>query len=304
MKEKLESSSVSEGPSTLWRQKVAKEEWVSTFMGDDPRDPERITENQEIMEGRIRGLGELMKDADFWWQLDGGMNISAKKGEFFRVHGDIDISLMEEDLEKAEKYLAERGYGFFFYYRNDSEGEDGSRSFRRVGATGLLGEMRFTHEEETRPKLGERIAAFDRETGKIRNDAGLVAADLSLVGRSSTGEYIGRMGTVLPDEWMHGTRESFKGVELNLSYPARFMFNKIFFSRFYDEGDIKEYAAMGVLTLHDVDEIERVAADCFEKEGAFAGGESAEKRERIAKRIAYAKDMLVKLREWVTKAQH
>ncbi len=299
MKEQIEELPKPEGPHAKWRQDVKREEWISTSMGDNPEDPGQIEQNREVMDARIKGLGEVMKDADFWWQLDGGMNISAQEGEYVRVHADIDISLKSEELEKAEEYLKERGYGFFVTYKRDREGEDGSRVFRRVGAADLLREDMLTGEEKDR-HVSDRIAAIDDPTGKIRNDAGFVSADLAIVERDSDGHYRGRLGVVMPDEWMAGRRIEFKGVEINLSHPARFMFNKIIWDRPHDRRDIERYAKAGSITLTDLTELEPVLDELFSRTQSEIAQENDEnKRNRIIRRIEYAKEMLGKLHEWV-----
>lgn len=59
-----------------------------------------------------RCLGELAEilDGDFSWVLSGGLAIPATKGTFYRVHGDIDIGLHQDDVFKLTECTKNKGY--------------------------------------------------------------------------------------------------------------------------------------------------------------------------------------------------
>ncbi len=70
----------------------------------------------DIYQSRIEKLADLMKDAPFRWDVEGGYVLPLRTGQFNRQHGDIDIGFYECDLPRAIPFFSQKGYGFF--YRN------------------------------------------------------------------------------------------------------------------------------------------------------------------------------------------
>ena len=110
-------------------QEFRPEEWPSRVIEDhlDRRPP--TPEEREKMDRELIDLGNLMKDSNVWWQLDGALNISLSEGDYIGVHRDIDVSFLREDIPKLETYLKERGYGLFLFKR---EGEPGAKKSEKT----------------------------------------------------------------------------------------------------------------------------------------------------------------------------
>jgi len=79
----------------------------------DPKIGEFSIEDKAMSEKKLDNLGSLMKGADFNWWLDGGLNIPIYKGEYYRAHKDIEISINQEDIEKFYSWLRGKGYNLF-----------------------------------------------------------------------------------------------------------------------------------------------------------------------------------------------
>lgn len=216
----------------------------------DPRTTERPLADKEIrekMDREVVALGYLMKDAGVWWQLDGALNISLEKGEYIGTHVDVDISVLREDVTKLETHLKEHGYGLFLRKR---EGE--GRIFRRVGATA------FKYDEDN-PEWQLRIAAVN-EKGEIRTDVDLPSVEVAIIEHDEKGNnHLGWRDTILPEEWLKGKTINFRGASINLSHPARFLFNKVWFTRGYDEKDLEQFIKNGTLSKKDLDRVEKLA---------------------------------------------
>lgn len=234
-------------------QKFKPEEWPSNrkLNQKQPRRMPTSTEEDEMNRGLV-ALGNLLKDSGIWWQLDGALIISAMLGRYIGVHADIDVSFRRDELPRLEQHLAVHGYGMFRYYRDrDDDGVVRERILQRVGA----GEFHRLIENDRWWQL--RIAAINAN-GKIRIDADHPILDISVIEEVPEGLCIEWQGIVLPKRWHNGTTVEFRGVRLNLSCPARFIFFKSFFDRVYDENDLKQFVELGTVTLQDLDEVEMV----------------------------------------------
>ncbi len=229
-------------------QEFGKEEWPSrAFDKDLTKRPPATPELREKMDRELVSLGRLMKDSGAWWQLDGGLNISVRKGDYIGSHVDVDISVLRADMPRLEEFLVSRGYGLFL---RNLEKEFGKRVFRRVGADAFrrdeVGEWQF------------RIMAIN-ESGEIQTNVDLPSIEVAVIERDKEGRPLGWRGTVFPEKWLKGEEVEFHGANLILSHPARFLFNKIWFTRGYDDEDLKLFAETGALTLDDVNEAQGLA---------------------------------------------
>lgn len=224
------------GPHTLWIQ----ERYPHRKLKDDEERPQVTPELEEAMDKEILTLGNLMKGWDSWWQLDGSLNISLQRGEYIGTHADVDMSILESDVVHLEVYLKERGYGLFAMTKDEDK-----RIFRRVGA------QKFVHPDRD---WHLRFGAID-ENGKIRTDADLTTIDVAVTRRNARGDALGWRDVPLPEHWLKGETIDFKGVPINLSHPARFLFNKIWFMRKYDDTDLNIFAKMGALSMEDIREV-------------------------------------------------
>lgn len=242
-----------EYPSTPLIQEVSKEEWPSRgFESEAPERPPVTPETKEKMDRELVALGNLMKDSGIWWQLDGALNISLLKGEYIGTHVDVDISVLRNQVPEFEQYLAEHGYGLFLRKRDSTTGD---RIFKRVGAKA------FERDEKGEWQL--RIGAMD-EAENINLKADLVSAEVAVVEKNTDGKPLGWGGAVLPEEWLTGETIDFHGTPINLSHPGRFLFNKIWFVRGYDQGDLEEFAKTNALSLDDVDDVEQLVTSVLE----------------------------------------
>lgn len=89
---------------------------------------------KEDLDKSIEQLGNLFADADFYWQLDGALNISLYRGEYIGVHKDIDLSIDFRDLEKIEPFLNQKGFGLFL---SSGSRPEKKRVFERIDARRL-----------------------------------------------------------------------------------------------------------------------------------------------------------------------
>lgn len=198
---------------------------------------------REKLDASIEQLGDLFADADFFWQLDGALNISLYHGDYIGIHKDIDISFDETQINKVEEFLAKKGYGFFFTTWKE---QDKQRIFERVGA-----------EQFKKNKSHQMMIISIDEEGKRTFDSAVSHVDTHLIRRDENGSYIGHEFTKLPQNWFEPRTVNFHGREINCSHPALVAYYKLFHMRAYDDNDLKLLAQSGQLTVEDVNLIEK-----------------------------------------------
>ncbi|MFA6382972.1 MAG: hypothetical protein WCX17_00940 [Parcubacteria group bacterium] len=203
-------------------------------------------EDEKKMRQRIVELGELFKDADFKWHLDGAINISLMKGEFIGVHKDVDISVEKAELSKLDDHLGQRGYGLFISYL--PKGSE-NKILRRVGAENF--------EVTTDEAL--QIAAID-ENGKLKQDRELNFIDVHIIKRNEDGVQLSKHGNGvgLPQRWSESQTTEFKSEKINLAHPAEIAYFKLWQERNYDLTDLHKLAESGKLTNEDISEVENI----------------------------------------------
>ncbi len=204
---------------------------------------------RERMDKEMMALGELMKEAPVWWQLDGSLNVSLRKkaqgGDYIGEHSDVDVSVMRSELSELEPYLKERGYGLFL------RSKDGNmRTFRRVGHEVFKGrKLEGTWE-------APYIMAMD-ERGEILPGADLARIQISIVDTDADGNPKER-DIVYPKEWLTGESVGVNGSSVMLSHPARYLLFKVLQMRDYDDKDLEELGKLRALTREDLTTVERL----------------------------------------------
>ncbi|MFC1788229.1 nucleotidyltransferase domain-containing protein [Patescibacteria group bacterium] len=213
---------------------------------------EATQEEEKRMDQKLLELGRIFDGSGVRWHLDGALNVSLQKGEYIGIHKDVDISVEADDLERLDEHLKKVGYGLFLSQLKDPNKDESRRILERVDGKAF----RQAAEEDD----GQRhptINAID-STGKILDDSDLNSIDVHIVRRNEQGNPYGWHGVELPAKWFEPQSEQLKGVELNLSYPAKVAYFKIHGTRSYDQTDLYHLAQTKELTLADVDEIARV----------------------------------------------
>lgn len=120
-------------------------------------------EEKKELDKSIEQLGDLFSGADFFWQLDGALNISLYRSEYIGVHKDIDLSLDFRELEKAESFLGKKSFGLFL----STHGTGKKRIFERIDAKRLQNNsegsqlMIFAIDENGAIKYGEDNFGID-----------------------------------------------------------------------------------------------------------------------------------------------
>jgi len=205
---------------------------------------------KEQMNNNMRKLGDVFENSAVRWQLDGAFNISLLKGEYIGVHKDVDLTIDPDDLEKLEKQLFQKGYGFFLSSKHD---DPKKRKMEWVSAN----EFREAPEEHL------MIVALD-EQGKISNEESLNYIDVHLIKRGKDGKPLGFGRVALPEKWYEPQKITFQDKEIYLSHPAKTAYFKIHGTRELDRTDLQDLAETGGLTLDDIDEIENILEQEFE----------------------------------------
>jgi hypothetical protein len=159
------------------------------------------------MDRYLRDLGNLLKDSDVRWNIDGALNISLMRGQYIGVHRDIDISLEEEDLEKLDEALGKKGYGIFLS-ENLPDDPEGKRKLERVGVTAA-------RNEQNRHLVIAKI----NEQGAITPGEQLNYLDVHLIRRGKDGRTMAGEGVAMPESWDEARAVEFNGTELRLSHP-------------------------------------------------------------------------------------
>jgi hypothetical protein len=221
--------------------------------------PANVEKIQE-MDQRIEKLSQLFNKMEgVRWILDGAMNISLERGEYIGYHKDNDVSVDKEDLAQLEEQLYENGYGLFLSERKPGTNDERKRVMRRVG-----------HRYFDNPEGHMLIAPIDKE-GRIPENQELNYIDVHLIKRNEKGEPITTSGAVMPEEWVKPQPLEYKGNRINLSHPARVIYYKLQtqnnapadgkYKRGYDKTDVDRLLEAGVVSLQDIDELEKVYID-------------------------------------------
>lgn len=245
--EQKESSKIREG--NTFQEVNPFEDFLDQLDKNSERRP-ATEEEKKIMDARLLKLGELFEHSGVRWHLDGAINISLMKGEYIGVHKDVDVSIEEEDLNKLEVQLHNKGYGFFLSKKIDSDDSENKTIVERVNAKEF--------SDSTSEHL--LINAID-DQGKINNDAILKSIDVHIVRRSKNGDKIVGRGIKIPNKWTKGKTILFKGQEINLSHPADVAFYKLHTNRTYDLYDLRALAESNKISLEDISEIQQLFSE-------------------------------------------
>lgn len=251
--EQAEATRIREQNVYQEREPFADEVLVGTYKEGRLPSPEEV----ESMNNNLVRLGELFKDSELNWHLDGAINISLLKGEYIRAHKDIDISVEEDELQKLDELLGSKGYGLFLSYPKNPENDSSEMIMERVGANDFK-DTGFKHT---------MIAAIDQE-GKIIDTEELNYIDVHVTSRDEKGCPLGRSQARLPKEWYEGRRVDFKDQEIKVSHPAKVAYFKIQLKRKYDakydETDLKSLVETGALSEKDIDNLSQVLNQEYE----------------------------------------
>ena len=235
----------------------SESEWPVRTIDARENRPALTPEVREKMDRELIAFGKLMEGSHIWWQLDGGLNVSLRRiatgGDYLGLHKDIDLSIFADDLPRLRDHIESRGYGLFYYSKDD---ESGTRKFEEI------------LDEEVKPRMGTkmRILAVDRATGNIDVNADLMVAGPIIHYRNNEGQFIGWRGLAYPEKWLTGETIDFKGMTLMLSHPARFIFNKLFYPGKYHDEDLETMVRdMKSISTKDVEDISGVFDQLFAK---------------------------------------
>lgn len=234
--------------------------WEQEQLPWEPFDDKHIDENFERkpitseqeneLNHRLEELGEVFKNSNLNWHLDGALNISLMNGgKYIGYHKDVDVSVEKEELAKLEAHLLKNGYGLFL---SRTEGKEKNKVMRRVGYENF-------HDSETEHMM---IAAID-EKGKIRRDKFLNFVDVHIAERNAERQLLGKVGIVLPEKWAKPYPIELQGQQINLSHPGKVLYFKLHQGRDYDPTDIKRFIETGKLTIDDFNEVEKIIENEF-----------------------------------------
>jgi hypothetical protein len=243
------------------------------FMEHIDQDAERRSptpEEKKQMDANLVKLGEIFRDSEVNWHIDGALNISLLKGEYIGIHKDVDISIEQSELEKTDGQLERNGYGLFLSYPKDSKEPKGKKIMERV-----------SFQEFTDDQSGHLMIAAIDEQGKIKEGDSLNFIDVHLVKRNEKGNPTGWSGAELPLKWFEAQPIQFQGQEVHLSHPAKVAYFKIHSERNYDQTDLKALAETGSLSIEDINEIQQT----FEQEKNTRRTEIENLLTRVAEKI-------------------
>jgi hypothetical protein len=217
----------------------------ANLLSEDDIERRPCTEEEKSeLDKSLEKLGDLFHGADFYWQLDGALNISLYRGEYIGVHKDIDLSIDFRELEKVESFLGSKGFGLFL---SSGHRPDKKRIFERIDAKGL---------QNNKGGFQPMIFAIN-EDGSIKYGEEGFGIDTHIIKWNESGKPIGHHETTIPKEWLTPETIDFHGRKINCSNPALATYHKLFFIRAYDDNDLKLLAQSGKLTLKDVDLVEQ-----------------------------------------------
>jgi len=211
-----------------------------------PPTPEQVKD----IDQRVVGLGEIFKDSNLNWHLDGAINISLLNGKdkegktkYIGNHKDIDISVEKEELAQLESQLLKKGYGFFLS-RTDEETKN--KVLTRVN-----------HEDFLNASPENRqVGAIDKD-GKIRTNTPINFLDVHIMKRNADGLPLGYSDVVIPEKWAKPYPIEFQGEQVNISHPGKVLYYKMHSGRNYDTTDVYRLIETGKVTIEDVDDVEK-----------------------------------------------
>lgn len=208
-------------------------------------------EEQKNMNDDLKEFNQIFAGSDLRYYIDGGLIISMMRGEYIRVHKDIDISVARGDLEKLDKLLANKNYGLFRIYPKDPNSPKSVMVFERMS------EKKLQNEE-----IEFLMIANINEQGKISDTKKLNFMDVHCIETEDMPK--GFSGVSLPQEWFRPREVIFQGEQFKIAHPAILTYIKLHRKRPYDQTDLQFLAETGKLTLDNVDEIESVLDQEFE----------------------------------------
>lgn len=219
------------------------------FLSEDDIDRRPCTyKEKNNLNKSIEQLGDLFVDADFYWQLDGALNISLYRGEYIGIHKDIDLSLDIKDIEKVEDFLGKKGFGLFL---SSGVGGDKKAKYERIDGSRINNNIQGFHPMIFKIDLNGKIMQGDDAYG----------IDTHIIKWNESDEPISGKDSLIPREWLKPLVIEFNGRKINCSHPALAAFHKLFFTRKYDDNDLKLLAQTGKLNHDDIMIIEKVFND-------------------------------------------
>lgn len=245
----LEEAEASQRRAKLAVQEIADKEMASPFLDPNGERLPMEADEREKMDQRLTLLGQLMKDANIRWHLDGALNISLYRGDYIGRHKDIDVTIDGHDSEQLDAYLAQRGYGLFL-----AEPEDNPEG-------GFTGKFQRVDGKKFRSAVSHKLIAAIDEHGEIRRHAPLNYIDVRLPRRNADGAVLGYGDVALPRPWEVGRMKDVHGESLHLAHPAEVAYHKLHQTRSYDLTDMKILAVSHVLTEADMNDLERLIVE-------------------------------------------
>jgi len=160
---------------------------VNTIETKEWESLEPNSERAQEIDKELATVATLFEGENINWRLDGAINISLRRGEYYREHKDLDISILDNDVPQF--FDASRRKGYAIYYVDPSE------------TMPVAKEQGYVKAESVTP---EDVSAGKKKLILLRRDGDSYDfnsyIDVHVLEKNEGGKIIEYPGITLPDE--------------------------------------------------------------------------------------------------------
>lgn len=228
-------------------------EFVQTILGirrmeEGKPSPERIDQIKKTLES----VTSIMNQSGVEYQLDGALNISLYKDEFYRDHRDVDFSIFSKDLIKLIETFEINGYALFKLPKGTDE---------EVNKNGILTHELLRSNDIEIKNVSRQLLFFVKVNEKFEIDTqNYYPIDIHCLDQNASGDIVRPNGHTIPKKYWENKPEHIfeSGEKLSLNNPLILAYNKLIQGRQHDLKDVEHMIEIQMLTRKDLLEIDKL----------------------------------------------
>ena len=216
---------------------------------------ERIGE----IKNELEEAADLFQSADVPYIVDGALNISLYKGNFFREHRDIDFGVFSKDIPKLAHALERKGYALFRFPKDVDE---------KLKEKMVLPHELIRPDEIDISKISREHIFFLRVKDNFEIDTdNYTCFDIHALDQNENGDIVRLNGTVIPKEYYENTPEytTDSGKKLRLCHPTILAYHKLLEGREHDLADVEYMMKENMLSKENFLELDGLFSQDEEK---------------------------------------
>lgn len=198
---------------------------------------------------RVKLVNDLFTAPGITWGFTGGIAFGLRKGEFTKIHKDIDVFINENDLVKLRENLRSKGYDLVVaHLRTDDPTKESHEPF----------DMQMFREQ------GGFLLIMKDSTQSVASEADFMRyVDIFCIRLDEEGHHVDKLGTPLPEDWFTNDAVNMNGVQFPVENARKTIFYRLADQKNFE--DIKKFFLSQSLTVDDIDIIEQTLIDRYDR---------------------------------------